>query len=124
MISKRGKEHSIQQKVSLEGKYKVKILGREIVHWYSIKVGLWKRHGPTINVRMCTCSTTFIKTLKTQNTTGFTIPPEKSIYGKNNHILSEKEPDGELDEKNQKWLQNIVGKLMYYCRDIYPTMLM
>ena len=43
---------------------------------------------------------------------------------KNNEILSEKEPDEESDENNQKQHQKIVGKFMYYVRDIDPTMLM
>ena len=43
---------------------------------------------------------------------------------KNNEILSEKEPDEESDENNQKQLQKIVGKFLYYSRAIDTTMLM
>ena len=39
-------------------------------------------------------------------------------------MLSEKAPAQELDEYNQKRLQKIVGKLLYYARSIDPTMLM
>ena len=46
------------------------------------------------------------------------------IYGKNNHILSEKAPAEELDEHNKKRLQKIVGKLLYCARAIDPTLLM
>ena len=38
--------------------------------------------------------------------------------------MSEKPPAEELDENNQKRLQKIVGKFLYYTRAIYPTMLM
>ena len=39
-------------------------------------------------------------------------------------MLSEKAPAEEWDEYNQKILQKIVGKLLYYARGIDPTMLM
>ena len=39
-------------------------------------------------------------------------------------MLSEKSPAEELDEYNQKRLQKIVGKFLYYARSIDPTMLM
>ena len=39
-------------------------------------------------------------------------------------MLSEKAPAQELDEYNQKRLQKIVEKFLYYARDIYPTTLM
>ena len=39
-------------------------------------------------------------------------------------MLSEKTPAEELDENNQKILQKIVGKFLYYARAIDPTMLM
>ena len=39
-------------------------------------------------------------------------------------MLSEKSPAGELDENNQKRLQKIVGKFLYYARAIDPTILM
>ena len=39
-------------------------------------------------------------------------------------MLSEKAPTEELDEYNQKRLQKILGKFLYYARAIYPTMLM
>ena len=51
-------------------------------------------------------------------------PWTQPIYGKNNQILSEKEPAEELDENNQKRLQKIVGKFLYYARSIDPTKLM
>ena len=50
-------------------------------------------------------------------------PWTQSIYGKDNRILPEKEPAEELDENNQKGLQNIVVKSRYYDRYIEPTML-
>ena len=46
------------------------------------------------------------------------------IYGNNNQMLSEKAPAEELDEKNQKILQKIVSKFLYYARAIDSTMLM
>ena len=39
-------------------------------------------------------------------------------------MLSEKQPAEELDENNQKGLNKIVGKFLYYARTIDPTMLM
>ena len=39
-------------------------------------------------------------------------------------MLSEKVPAEELDENKQKILQTIVGKFLYYSRDIDPKMLM
>ena len=39
-------------------------------------------------------------------------------------MLSEKAPAEELDEYNQKRLQKIVGKFLYYARGIDPTILM
>ena len=39
-------------------------------------------------------------------------------------MLSVKEQAEELDEYNQKILQKVVGKFLYYTRDIDPTMLM
>ena len=39
-------------------------------------------------------------------------------------MLPEKSPAEELDEYNQKILQKIVGKLIYYARAIDPKMLM
>ena len=39
-------------------------------------------------------------------------------------MLSEKAPFEELDEKNQKKLQKIVGKFLYYAGAIEPKMLM
>ena len=45
------------------------------------------------------------------------------IYGKNNQMLSEKEPAEELDENNQKRLQKNVVKFLYSDGSIYPTML-
>ena len=38
-------------------------------------------------------------------------------------MLPEKSPAEELDENNQKRIQKIVGKLLYYARAIDPTML-
>ena len=51
-------------------------------------------------------------------------PWTQPVYGKNNQMLSEKAPAEELDENNQKRLQKIVGKFLYYARAIDPTMLM
>ena len=39
-------------------------------------------------------------------------------------MLSEKKRAEELNENNQKQLQKIVGKFLYYARAIDPTMLM
>ena len=39
-------------------------------------------------------------------------------------MLSEKAPAEELDENNQKILQKIVEKILYYARAIDPTILM
>ena len=39
-------------------------------------------------------------------------------------MLSEKAPAEELVENNQKILQKVVGKSLYYARFIDPTMLM
>ena len=39
-------------------------------------------------------------------------------------MLSEKAPAEELDENNQKILQKVVQKFIYYARAIDPTMLM
>ena len=39
-------------------------------------------------------------------------------------MLSEKAPAEKLDEYNQKILQKIVGKFLYYARYIDPTILM
>ena len=39
-------------------------------------------------------------------------------------MLSEKSPAEKLDEYNQKMIQKIVGKFLYYARAIDPTMLM
>ena len=38
-------------------------------------------------------------------------------------MLPEKAPAEELDENNQKRIQKIVGKFLYYARAIDPTML-
>ena len=46
------------------------------------------------------------------------------IYGKENQILSEKAPYEKLDDNNQKRLQKIVGKFLYYAKAVDPTMLM
>ena len=51
-------------------------------------------------------------------------PWTQPIYGKNNHMISEKAQAEELDEYNKKILQKIVGIFLYYARAIYPTMLM
>ena len=51
-------------------------------------------------------------------------PPTQTFYVKNNQMISEKEPAEELDKNNQKRIQKIAGKLLYYARAIYPTMLM
>ena len=45
-------------------------------------------------------------------------PGTQLVYGKNNHMLSGKAPAEELDEHNQKILQKIVGKFLYYSRAI------
>ena len=47
-------------------------------------------------------------------------PRTQPVYGKNNQMLSEKAPAEELDENNQKILEKIVGKFLYYARDIGP----
>ena len=52
-----------------------------------------------------------------------TYPGKQLVYGKNNHMLSGKAPAEELDEHNQKILQKIVGKFLYYSRAIEPTIL-
>ena len=39
-------------------------------------------------------------------------------------MLPEEKPDEELYKNNQKSLQNIVRKFLYYARAIEPTMLM
>ena len=39
-------------------------------------------------------------------------------------MLLEKDPAKELDENNQKQLQKIVEKFLYYARSIDPTMVM
>ena len=49
---------------------------------------------------------------------------KQPVYEKNNHMLSEKSPAEELDKNNQKRLQKIVGKFLYYARSIDPKMLM
>ena len=46
------------------------------------------------------------------------------VYVNNNQILLQKAPAEEFDEHNQKRLQKIVGKLLYYVRAINSTMLM
>ena len=51
-------------------------------------------------------------------------PWTQPVYGKKNKMLSEKAPAKELDEHNQKRLQKIVEKFLYYARAIDPTMLM
>ena len=51
-------------------------------------------------------------------------PWAQPIHGKNNHILSDKEPAEELDENNQKQLQKIVGKFLYYSISNDLTMVM
>ena len=38
-------------------------------------------------------------------------------------MIPEKEPAEELDQKNQKQPQKIVGKLLYYAKAIDPTIL-
>ena len=50
-------------------------------------------------------------------------PWTQNVYVNNNQMISEKAPAEELDENIQKRLQKIVGKLLYYARAIYPTML-
>ena len=50
-------------------------------------------------------------------------PWTQTVYGKNNHSVSEKAPAEELDGYNQKILHKIGVKLLYYDRAIYPTML-
>ena len=42
---------------------------------------------------------------------------------KKNQMLPEKSPFEKLDDNNQKRLQKIVGKFLYYSRAIDPTML-
>ena len=37
-------------------------------------------------------------------------------------VFKEKEPDEELDENNQKLIQNIVRNFLYYSGSIDPTM--
>ena len=51
-------------------------------------------------------------------------PWTQPVYGKNNQMLSEKALAGELDEYNQKIIQKILVKSLYYARAIYPAMLM
>ena len=51
-------------------------------------------------------------------------PWRQPIYGKNNHMLSEKTLAKEFNEHNQKRLQKTVGKFLYYARVMDPTMLM
>ena len=51
-------------------------------------------------------------------------PWTQPIYGENNQMISEKSPAEELNENNQKRLQKIVGKLLYYTIAIDPPMLM
>ena len=65
-----------------------------------------------------------ISNKKTQNNSGLIIPLDTTHIRKNNNMLSEKAPAEELDENNQKRLQKIVGKFLYYARKINPTMLM
>ena len=64
---------------------------------------------------MGTCSTKLIK----KNTR-----PQDSPYPNNNQTLSEIEPDEELDKNNQKQLQTIVRKFVYYDISINSTLLM
>ena len=45
-------------------------------------------------------------------------------YGNNNKVLNYKHPEDELDASNQKCLQNIIRKFLYYARSIDSTMLM
>ena len=65
-----------------------------------------------------------LSNMKNQKTTGFTIPLDTTYLWKNNQKLSDKASAEELDKNNQKRLQNIVGKLLYYTRYMDPTMLM
>ena len=48
-------------------------------------------------------------------------PPQ---YGKKNQILNDKHPAYKLDVINQKGLQKIVGKFLYYTQEIDSIMLM
>ena len=70
------------------------------------------------------CSTTLIPTQETKKTTGFTISLDTTYPCKNNQMLSQKEPAEELDENNQKRIHKIIGKFLYYARDIDTTMFM
>ena len=45
-------------------------------------------------------------------------PWTQPIYVNNNQILNKKNTAEELDKNNQKRLQEIVGKFMYYARAI------
>ena len=80
-------------------------------------------HSPNFNARLCLCRTTLI-TKKTKIPHESTNSLTQPIYGKNHQMLSEKAPDEKLDDNNQKRLQKIVGKFLYYARAVYPTMLM
>ena len=50
--------------------------------------------------------------------------PGHNTSMKNNHTLSEKAPAETFDDNNDIIFQNIVGKLLYYAREIDPTILM
>ena len=120
-----GKDHALHLKSELETKYKV------TTDWESklyIGIELKCDHGKgRVKLSMpgyVHAALHAFQHEKPKKPQDSPYPWAQTVYRKNNQMLSEKAPDEELDENNQKRLPKIVGKLLYYDISIDPPMLM
>ena len=99
-------------------------MGRKIVHWYSTKVGLWKRNGQTFNARICACINKLLPTPtpphKLQDSP---YPWTQPIHEKKSDAIREI-TSGIIGLKESKTTPEKCWKFLYYDKAIYPTMLM